>query len=149
MPNTYTIGEVAAKMNIPTSTLRYYDNEGLLPFVHRSAGGMRVFRKEDLAWLRLIKCLKATNMPIKDIKAFIDWYMEGDSTLQKRRDMFYERRQAVEDQIKVLQETLDVINYKCWFYDTAVEAGTTAVPKAMRLQDMPEEIRGSKERTDL
>ena len=35
----YTIGEMAKMLGVPASTLRYYDKEGLLPFVARSSGG--------------------------------------------------------------------------------------------------------------
>ena len=37
----YTIGEMAKMLGVPASTLRYYDKEGLLPFVARSSGGIR------------------------------------------------------------------------------------------------------------
>ena len=64
---TYTVGEIAKKLNVAPSTLRYYDKEGLLPFVERSVGGIRVFHDEDMDWLELIECMKHTGMPIKEI----------------------------------------------------------------------------------
>jgi DNA-binding transcriptional MerR regulator len=137
----YTISEVAKKMNISASTLRFYDKEGLLPFVERSSGGIRMFKDSDFGWIKLITCLKDTDMPIKDIKAFVNWFMEGDSTLKKRRDMFYERKESVEAQIAALQKTLNMINYKCRLYDTAVDAGTLD----MKPDDIPEEIQKLKE----
>ncbi|WP_312886493.1 MerR family transcriptional regulator [Paenibacillus foliorum] len=145
----YTISEAAVKMQLTSYTLRYYDREGLIPFVERSAGGVRMFKEKDFGWIRLIGCMKATGMPIKEIKQFVDWYMEGDSTLQLRRDMFYERKKLVEEQIESLQKTLNTIKYKCWFYDTAVAAGTTSVPKNMKPEDMPDEIRELKGKIDL
>lgn len=50
----YTIGEMAKKMGVAPSTLRYYDKEGLLPFVERSGGGIRMFKGEDIEWLSII-----------------------------------------------------------------------------------------------
>lgn len=123
----YNIGEVAKKMNIASSTLRYYDKEGLLPFVDRTEGGIRKFKDEDFEWLSIIECLKNTGMPIKDIKVFIDWCMAGDSTLQERYEMFLERKRETEKQIKMLQDSLEKINYKCWYYKTALEAGTVKI----------------------
>ena len=52
---------------------------------------------------------------------------QGDATLQQRYDMFVERRKSVEEQISQLQKTLEFIEYKCWYYSTALEAGTEAV----------------------
>ena len=54
----YTVGEVARRLGVPASTIRYYDKEGLLPFVGRSSGGIRVFTEKDFEWLRIIECLK-------------------------------------------------------------------------------------------
>ena len=127
-------------MHLSAPTLRYYDKEGLLPFVDRSAGGARMFKESDFEWLRLIECLKSTGMPIRDIKQFIDWYMEGDTTLPQRRDMFYERRRAVEAQIETLQATLDMIDYKCWYYDTAVAAGSSRALQTLKPEELPEEV---------
>ena len=136
----YTIGEAAQRMHLSAPTLRYYDKEGLLPFVDRSAGCARMFKESDFEWLRLIECLKSTGMPIRDIKQFIDWYMEGDTTLPQRRDMFYERRRAVEAQIETLQATLDMIDYKCWYYDTAVAAGSSRALQTLKPEELPEEV---------
>ena len=63
----YTIGEMARKLNVAPSTLRYYDKEGLLPFVERSSGGIRMFKDEDMEWLRLLGCLKKAGMPLREI----------------------------------------------------------------------------------
>jgi DNA-binding transcriptional MerR regulator len=91
--------------------------------------------------LRMIECLKRTGMSLKDIRQFMQWCHEGDSTLRERRDMFYERREAVESQIEELRSTLDTIEYKCWFYDTAVAAGTDSAPREMvAAGDMPPRI---------
>ena len=54
----YTVGEMAQKLGVPASTLRYYDKEGLLPFVERSSGGIRMFRESDFEWLQVIRCMK-------------------------------------------------------------------------------------------
>lgn len=126
---SYSIGEVARKLNIAPSTLRYYDKEGLLPFIERKQSGTRAFSDNDLQWLGIIECLKKTGMPIKDIKIFIDWCIEGDKTLTERYTMFLERKEIVEQQMLELQNTLDTINYKCWYYETALQAGTEAVHK--------------------
>lgn len=136
----YTIGEVADRMQLSPPTLRYYDKEGLLPFVERSASGIRMFKEADFGCLRIIECLKSTGMSIKEIKQFIDWYMQGDSTLEKRRKMFYERREAVKSQLEAMRTMLDIVNYKCWYYDKAVELGSAEAVNNMTSDKMPEEI---------
>lgn len=133
----YTVGEVAKQLDVATSTLRYYDKEGLLPFVERSSGGMRIFKEEDLSWLEIIGCLKKTGMPIKDIKHFIDCCMEGDSRIDERLSIIESQRDAVIKQKKEMQEMLDMLNYKCWYYETAKEAGTCAVHADIQIENVP------------
>ena len=124
---SYGIKDVAEKLNLSVSTIRYYDKEGLLPFIERKESGYRVFNEGDVQLLKIIECMKKTGMQIKYIKRFIDYVKEGDSSLQKRYELFEERRKAVTEQIAELQKSLDLIEYKCWYYKTAVEAGTEKV----------------------
>ena len=77
---TYTVGQMAKMLGLAGSTLRYYDKEGLLPFVERSSGGIRMFREKDYEWLQIIECLKKAGMSIKDIKKYIVLLQQGDST---------------------------------------------------------------------
>ena len=67
----YTVGEMARMLHVPASTLRYYDKQGLLPFVERSPGGIRVFKDSDFEWLRIIECMKKAGMSLKDIRIYI------------------------------------------------------------------------------
>jgi DNA-binding transcriptional MerR regulator len=129
MMKTYSISEVANELNLTVYTLRYYDKEGLMPFVERTASGTRLFKETDIGALKVIECLKATGMPIKEIKNFIDWCSDGDSTLQQRYDMFVERKAMVEAQMEELKKTMELIDHKCFYYKTALDAGTEDVHK--------------------
>lgn len=130
---TYSIGEVAKELNLTVYTLRYYDKEGLMPFVERTTSGIRVFKESDLEALKIIECLKATGMPIKEIKNFIEWCSDGDSTLQQRYDMFLERKASVELQMEELKRTMEIIQHKCSYYKTALEAGTEDIFKSKKI----------------
>ena len=125
----YSIGEAAERTGLSTYTLRYYDKEGLLPFVGRTETGIRNFSESDLEWLGLICCLKNTGMSIHDIRIFMQWCAQGDSTLEQRRQMFLDRRKAVEQQIADLQKTLKKIDCKIDYYEKACAAGTESVVK--------------------
>ena len=123
----YTIKQAAEIMNVTPTTLRYYDKQGLLPFMERKDSGYRIFSDTDIAMLRVIECLKKSGMPIKDIRQFSKWVQMGDDSLKERYEMFLERKHIVEAQMAELQETLDFINHKCWYYETAIEAGTEKI----------------------
>ncbi|MDO4261806.1 MAG: MerR family transcriptional regulator [Eubacteriales bacterium] len=139
---TYTIKEASAIMNLPASTLRYYDSQGLLPFIERRESGYRIFSENDIALLRVIECLKRSGLSIKDIRHFTELLWQGDASLPERLALFQRQRKAVEAQMAELQKTLDVIDHKCRYYQAAVEAGTERIhqsddaPEWKRLQEI-------------
>jgi len=137
----YTVGEMAKKLGIAPSTLRYYDQEGLLPFVERSSGGVRVFKDSDYGWLQIIDCLKKTGMQLKDIKIFIEMAMQGDETIGDRLNLIIKQKEAVKAQIADLEDTLRTLEFKEWYYATAQTCGSTAVLENMALEEIPEQYR--------
>lgn len=126
---SYTIKQVSDMMGISVSTLRYYDKEGLLPFIERKENGSRVFKDEDLKSLEIIFCMKSSGVPIKDIKRYMDMCLEGDSTLKDRLDIFLNRREVVKEQIKELNKIMNVIEYKINYYEKAIQYGTEEIHK--------------------
>lgn len=104
-----------------------------MPFVERTPNGTRLFKESDIDALNVIECLKSTGMPIKEIKKFIDWCSDGDSTLQKRYDMFLERKAVAEAQLEELKKTMELINHKCEYYQTALDAGTEDIHKTNKI----------------
>lgn len=136
----YTVGEIAKKLHVAPSTLRYYSKEGLLPFVERSNGGIRVFKDSDYEWLSIIDCLKKTGMPIKDIKTFIDLCMQGDDTIDERMELVEQQRQNVIHQIEQMQENLKILDYKKWYYETAKESGSCRIHETMQEEEIPDNL---------
>lgn len=132
----YTVTQAARRAGLTAHTLRYYDREGLLPFVDRTPSGSRAFKESDFEWLSVITCLKSTGMSIKDIRQFIDWCSQGDSTLGERLSMFKRQKQLVEQQIALLNKHMEKINHKIRYYELACEAGTEDVVRGMRCEDL-------------
>jgi len=123
---TYSISEVAEMMGVEPSTLRYYEQMGILPNVRRE-NGRRVFEAKDFKWLRVLKCMKKINMPIKKIQKYIELAEMGDSTLEMRYQMILEQKRIIEEEIKELQNCYKEFEYKEWYYKTAIEAGTESI----------------------
>lgn len=124
---TYTISQVAEITGLSAYTLRYYDKEGLLPFLEKDKNGIRVFKDSDLEALALISCMKETGMSIKDLRTFMELCTQGDSSLEKRLEIIKAHKIKVDEQMAKLRKHMEKINYKLWYYTTAVEAGTEAV----------------------
>lgn len=142
----YTVGEMAKRLGVPASTLRYYDKEGLLPFVGRSTGGIRVFEEKDYEWLRIIECLKKTGMSLKDIREYIELAMQGDETIARRLELFNKQRTVLQARMAELQQTMDTLDYKCWFYETAAAKGTTEGISSLPDAELPEHLRAVRQR---
>ena len=123
---TYTIGQAAERAGLSADTLREYDAQGLAPSVPRAENGYRVFTEEDFAWLDTIACLKGTGMELKDIRTFIRWCMQGDSTLQNRLDLILARKREVESQISQLRGHLNKLEQKIDHYRQALNAAHPA-----------------------
>ena len=142
----YTVCEVAKRLELSPHTLRFYAKEGLLTFVDRDQNGNRIFKEEDFERLFMIASLKRAGMTIKQMRQFTELCDVGDSTIPQRLQMIKDQREAVEEQITELQDALDVLKYKTWLYEVALEACTTAVHDDMPLEKMPPNIRKIKER---
>ena len=136
----YTIGQVSEMFGLPISTIRYYDKEGLFPYMQRQSG-IRQYGETEVEALRVIECLKASGLEIKDIKRFMEWCVEGPSTYKQRKELFETRKAAVEAEMIQLQKTLDMLRFKCWYYETAIKEGSEDKLKDMLPDDMPPDIR--------
>ena len=136
----YTIGQISEMFGIPISTLRYYDKEGLFPTMER-VSGIRQFGESEIEALRVIECLKKSGLEIKDIKLFMEWCRQGSETYSKRRELFLKQRETVKSEIERMNRVLDMIEFKCWYYEQAIADGNEDRVKTMSSEDMPDKIR--------
>ena len=135
----YTISQVAEMLNIPVSTLRYYDKEGLFPGMKRESG-IRKFSDNEINALRVIECLKVSGLEIREIKQFMEWTTEGSTTYQQRKQLFETRLKIVEEEMDNLQKTMDMLKYKCWYYETAIQDGNEERIRSLLPDNLPPEI---------
>lgn len=93
----YTIKEVAEKLNISQYTLRYYDKEGLIPYLKREKNGIRRYTDEDIDWINMIISLRNIDMPITKIHEYITLYLQGDKTIEQRRELIQKYKRFIEN----------------------------------------------------
>lgn len=109
--------------------------------MERSSGGIRIFRDSDREWPRIIGCMKKARMPLKNIRQYIELALQGDDTIETRQRMFTHQRDVLRAQMEELQQTLETVEYKCWFYETAQAAGSIDAPQQTADKDIPERFR--------
>lgn len=136
----YSIGQVSEMFGLPISTLRYYDKQGLFPGMER-VSGIRKFTDREVEALRVIECLKKAGMELKDIKQFMDWCTLGSETYPQRKAMFEVQREHVENEIKHMNKTLDMLKFKCWYYEQAILDGNEDRLNRMIPDELPDDIR--------
>lgn len=135
----YSIGQVSEMFGLPVSTLRYYDKQGLFPKMERKSG-IRKFGENELETLRMIECLKKSGLEIKEIKQFMDWCTEGASTYPLRRAMFQKQKAAVEAEIAHMNKVLDMLRFKCWYYEQAMQDGNEERIRSLLPDNLPNDI---------
>ena len=105
------------------------------------SSGIRRFGEKEIEALRIIECLKKTGMEIKDIKQFMEWCAEGSSTYTLRKDFFLRRKEIVEEEIRKMNRVLDMIDFKCWYYEQAIKDGNEDRLNQMIPDNLPDEIK--------
>ncbi|MFZ7101721.1 MAG: MerR family transcriptional regulator [Peptococcaceae bacterium] len=113
----YAIKEVSERFHISPYTLRYYEKEGLLPPIHRTDKGNRLYSNVDLEWLQLICCMRATGMSIAYIKDYVDLCRLGEDTVTERRQIILNQKKIIENELKKYQNLLKMVNKKLKYYD--------------------------------
>lgn len=114
------IKDASKKLNISIYTLRYYDKEGLTPFVKKDENGVRKYTDEDLEWIRMLINLRDIDMPISNIKEYIELYLKGDETIEQRRDLMCRYREYIKKKVEDTISSLEMATEKLRNYDSAV-----------------------------
>lgn len=122
-----TIREIAAKTNMSTDTLRYYERIGLLPPVPRNAAGIRNYDEYFVNFINFIKKLKASGMSLEHIIDYIRLAEMGDATIQERKKLLAEAREMLLDKINSLQLVAELADYQLRNYENLLQPETYAL----------------------
>ena len=108
----YTVKQMAEKMGLTAYAVRYYDNAGLIPDVWRSSGNSRLFSDYNLAWLKIVHCLRSTGLPITEVRRYIQMCQEGDSTIPERAAIIAAQEKSLRAQLDELNSQMEILEYK-------------------------------------
>ena len=119
-----TIREVSKRYSVTQDALRYYERAGMIPPVARTAGGIRDYQDEDLAWVELALCMRSAGLSVEAISEYVRLSRLGDSTFKDRLALLQGQREILLEQQRQIAGTLDRLNYKISRYEDAVKTGT-------------------------
>lgn len=117
----YTVKDVSEKTGVTAHTLRFYEKQGVLPYAERNDNGIRMYDDSNIDWIETILGLRQTGMPLAEIKQYVDFYKDGDSSLERRRKIMADHKIKVEEQMLQLIKTLGKINYKLALFDVQLK----------------------------
>lgn len=121
MTDGVTIGRAAELTGLSADTLRYYERDGLmLQPVARSSSGHRSYTQRDLDWILLVTRLRATGMPIRDVRAYAALVRAGAGNEDERLELLLAHRTKVLAQLDEVQSHLEAIDHKIAIYTNTV-----------------------------
>jgi DNA-binding transcriptional MerR regulator len=128
MTMTRTIQRAAAETGLSADTLRYYERIGILPGIGRSESGHRRFTDDDMGWIKLVQCLRATGMPLEDLHRYAELVQEGDHTAGERLQLLEDHRRRIRDEMAELSIALELVDQKIAGYTRLVAKGFDLAP---------------------
>ena len=131
----FTPKEVCDEVGISYETLKFYCNEGLVPNVKRDKNNYRVFDEKNIAWLKGLQCLKKCGMSIKDMKLYMNYCIEGPSTIPERKEMLNKLNESLVKRINDLNECIDFIENKQAFYDDVLDGKIKYISNLIDIED--------------
>ncbi|APQ58436.1 HTH-type transcriptional regulator AdhR [Paenibacillus polymyxa] len=117
----YSMTYVVENLNVSAKTLRFYEEQGILPNISRDEKGRRVYSKQQIDWISFIRCLKETGMPLSKIKNYKELYESGNTTYLQREEMLMQHKLEVQKKIDESFKHLEEINYKIAMYELQKE----------------------------
>ena len=126
----YTIRTMAARCGMTTHTLRYYERVGLIQPVGRARNGHRRYSDADEAWLNFLHCMRATNMPIREMQRYAALREQGEDSTLERRKILEDHRATIAAQIVALEKAHALLNHKIENYRKIEER--IRVPRAVQ-----------------
>ncbi|MEH7549092.1 MerR family transcriptional regulator [Neobacillus vireti] len=117
----YSMKYVVENLNISAKTLRFYEEQGILPNVTRDEKGRRVYSEQHIDWISFIRCLRETGMPLSKIKEYKELYEVGNLTFLQREEMLIQHKLEVQKKIEESLKHLEEINYKIAMYELQKE----------------------------
>ena len=117
----YSMKEVCKMLDMSYETLKYYCNEDLIPNVTRDKNNYRIFDGGQLELIKGIQCLRKCGMSIKDMKVYIEYCKEGESSIFPRQVMLAKLREELLVKQQEIQDSIDYIDHKQTFYQDVLD----------------------------
>ncbi|MFK4300541.1 MULTISPECIES: MerR family transcriptional regulator [unclassified Paenibacillus] len=146
----YTVKDVSEITGLTKHTIRYYDDQQLIPFVSRDGRNNRLFSDHDLDWLRMVHCFRISGLPISEVKHYIAMCLQGDETIPERAELVVKQEKELEAKIHEYNLQLMHIKEKKAYYESVLAGQLDDTwnpvnnnPECGEKYDIPEHIKSA------
>ncbi|MEG0295217.1 MAG: MerR family transcriptional regulator [Clostridium sp.] len=133
-----TTKEVCEQVGISYETLKFYCKEGLVPNVKRDKNNYRIFDEKNIAWLNGLQRLRKCGMSIKDMKLYMNYCLEGSSTIPQRKEMLDKSKKSLLKKVSELNECINFLDNKQSFYDDVLAGNIEYISNLIDAQNHSE-----------
>jgi DNA-binding transcriptional MerR regulator len=113
---TYAPAEASEETGLSLDTLRYYERLGLFGPVERTSSGQRVYSEWDVAWVRLLVCLRNAGLGMADLQRFMGRMRDHTDSPAGLVELLEEHRTRLRGEVTKLNLALDVLDDKITYY---------------------------------
>ena len=124
----YTIREISEMFELPSSTLRYYESEGLLPEVPKSSSRQRIYSDEHVERLKCINCFKRTGMTIPQLRKFFIYEADEAAHIDKIISLLKDQEKILKEKLVQLQKDSAHVHHKVEHYSAIKHALENNLP---------------------
>jgi len=112
--------QVCDHVGMTYETLRFYCDERLIPNIKRDKNNYRNFDERNIAWIEGLQCLRKCGMSIKDMKQYMQYCLEGPSSILDRKEMLDDQKKILQSKMVEIQESIDFIDKKQMYFDNVL-----------------------------
>lgn len=124
-----SISALAQLCGLATHTLRFYEEAGVLRPARRAPNGHRRYRDDDVQWVEFVLKLKATGMPLADIRTYAELRAQGAATLQDRLAMLERHQTRLAQKLNELASNAQVLETKMDVYRHQISTAHSTKPR--------------------
>lgn len=122
MQGFQSIAQVAAESGLSVPTLRFYEQEGIIPPVPRDGAGNRLYGEAERSRINTIRCLRAAGLTLPHMKRYFAMTDEGEDSLRVRRELLLHTQENLQKQHEELERCMRYLSLKIAHYDAIISA---------------------------
>jgi DNA-binding transcriptional MerR regulator len=135
-PLKIRIGELAQRTGRSVHTIRWYEQQGLLPPVPR-LGAHRIYSNRHVEWLELMERLRSSGMSVAELRRYTVLAQRGAAHLEELRSLLQDHRRQLQERMVELRRAERLIDEKIAFYARWIDEGERPLAHAADRRAQP------------